>query len=278
MKKQKVVFPCSSPKLDKALDLIRESNKTYPVPIDIEKFKTELTKLGATSDDALRQCTWEDLGECGLPKLLARQVAQIFRQESGITVSFTPRQLVERYAPVDKLSMAYRKLVSIAGDKRFVVFDSKGQVDVDTSSKLLEETMNGYPPVETVNVKGRPCRVYRLGERPTNMADQNPVYPTRPLRPDQTCDQTNRSWNGVDKEVRQIVLLAITRTKEASVADVHTIIDLAISENAVEKVRVRFNKASILYDELVATESLPSMKISLSPSESENNPFGNRTY
>ena len=49
--------------------------------IDIDKFESDLQKLGAVTEESMAQCSWEDLtNECSLPKLLAKQIAAVFRK------------------------------------------------------------------------------------------------------------------------------------------------------------------------------------------------------
>ena len=50
-------------------------------PVDAGKFVSKLQLYGGLADELLRQCTWEDLENCGLPRLLARKVSKIFRSE-----------------------------------------------------------------------------------------------------------------------------------------------------------------------------------------------------
>jgi hypothetical protein len=47
--------------------------------VDAGKFVGKLQVYGGLADELLRQCTWEDLENCGLPRLLSRKVAKIFR-------------------------------------------------------------------------------------------------------------------------------------------------------------------------------------------------------
>lgn len=85
-----------SDKLRKAKVLIDEFNQqmaansgqeglTDGVPIlnvkyvDPEKFVEKLVLYGAAADELLRQCSWEDLENCGLPRLLAKKVCKVFR-------------------------------------------------------------------------------------------------------------------------------------------------------------------------------------------------------
>lgn len=79
-----------SDKLWAACQLIKEYNDqaaSTPLPvevksrktIDAERFVEKIVLYGGVADELLRQCSWEDLENCGLPRLLARKVAAVFR-------------------------------------------------------------------------------------------------------------------------------------------------------------------------------------------------------
>ena len=57
-----------------------------------------------------------------------------------------------------------------------------------------------------------------FGDKKKEMVDENPIYAGRPLRPDGTCDQLNRSWEGVPLAIRQIIHIAINDTRELMVS------------------------------------------------------------
>jgi hypothetical protein len=50
--------------------------------IDFDKFLENLRNLGGTSEETLRAVSWEDLQECGIPRIMARSLSHIFRQDS----------------------------------------------------------------------------------------------------------------------------------------------------------------------------------------------------
>ena len=79
-----------SDKLWAACQLIKEYNDqaaSTPLPVEVksrktidsEKFVEKVVVYGGVADELLRQCSWEDLEHCGLPRLLARKVAAVFR-------------------------------------------------------------------------------------------------------------------------------------------------------------------------------------------------------
>lgn len=64
-----------------AKDSERGQNLPCVKYIDPEKFVEKLVVYGGVADELLRQCTWEDLENCGLPRLLARKIAKVFRAD-----------------------------------------------------------------------------------------------------------------------------------------------------------------------------------------------------
>jgi len=73
-------------KIQSALKILENHNSTVPdrLLIDRDSFLKSLRELGGTTEASLRQCSWEDLEECGLPRLIARQVSQIFRKKGKV--------------------------------------------------------------------------------------------------------------------------------------------------------------------------------------------------
>lgn len=284
----------TSDKLQRAVALISEFNtsvETESDRINPDEFQRKLKKLGGTSEAVLAAATWEDLQDCGLPKILARRVAEIFREktkspeEDGSYVSdkkaakMHPLALLERYNPRELENAVSKRLREIGGNKRFIVFKSDGTVNAPESNKMLEFLRRQHPEVETTVINGVPTRFYRLGEVPpgTNLAEENPIFAGRPLR-DGVCDQLNRSWQGVPLAVRQLIYLAVNRTGEMSrtplVPNAHAILDLALDADAERKIRQRVSKASLLWDDLNAKDELPKLRIDLTKSVGgQANPF-----
>jgi hypothetical protein len=108
-----------------------------------------------------------------------------------------------------------------------------------------------------------------VGELPENYADENPLYRGRPLRPDGTCDQTNRSWEGVPLEVRQFIAFAaeyhdgIDVTGKGGLDRAHQAMDMALALDALEKLRKRYPEIAIDFDEDKKLGKLPTLQIPL---------------
>lgn len=258
--------------------------------VDSSSFEKKLKALGGTTEDALQECTWEDLEQCGLPRILARKVAEIFRAKS-VTVDNTvvspkrasamaPLYLIQQYNPNEIDSAITKELLSRSQGKRFVVFNIDGSVNVEESHKLYQEIARRWPEREFITVDGKTCRVFRIGEGKVEMADESPLYPGRILRPDGTDDQLNRSWDGVPLNVRQLIYLAVTKTGEIKVSNTvaHDILDMALLPDGEQKIRQRCKKSSVLLDELTEQGDAPKLKINRTAANTQDPFFRNTTY
>lgn len=114
-----------SDKLWAASQLIKEYNlqlaaTQLPVevkprkPIDSEKFIEKLVLYGGVADELLRQCSWEDLEHCGLPRLLARKVAAVFRSVDVPTDLMVHSEMARKWQPVlKKWGVSWRDYVGL---------------------------------------------------------------------------------------------------------------------------------------------------------------------
>lgn len=282
-------------KLAEARELLVQHNSQISenIRIDVEGFFAKLAAAGGTNDASLSQSSWEDLIEFGLPRLLARQVATIFRSKldekpvlkKSQVEMMSVGELIANYDPRNSTSLINRRLSDIFGGKCFVVFNNDGTPNVPASTKLAQELLDGYTQRELYLVNDVPCKTYGVGERPDQSFDENPLYPGRVLRPDGDCDQTNRSWSGVPLEVRQVLYLAVKETKELLINSInvaHDIMDIVVGKDdkeALSLVRRRFSKAAATLKEYQQQSKAPSLKIFKKAESKSNNPFGsNRTY
>ena len=283
-------------KIAVARDTIEQHNSNVTEDdnkVDFDKFVEKLRNMGGSSDEALKAVSWEDLQDCGLPRIMARRMSYIFRKDSddnGSTSSayisskkvhsLSTKELIERYNPKDVKSPVSKRLKDLSEGKAFIVFNDNGSVDVEESVKLLGDIMNGLPEVDTAFVGGRPFPVYKIGDRLDAYAEENPLYPGLALRSEERCCQTGRSWASVGSDVRQLLFIAIKQTRELevrTVADAGDVMDRVMSQDCtLETLRSRYPKASKSYDELSKIGRLPLLKIKLggNSNSKSNNPFG----
>lgn len=275
-------------RLESALALVSEHNSAVgqgnPGCVDGEKFVANLKALGATSENDLNDLTWEQVLKClNLaiatpaaiePQKLAQKCCAVgvFRDEKAAEVTPVPgtvvvsdkkaakmtlRQLVENFDPEEPDNAVGKRLASIAKGRPFIVYKEGRTVHVDATFAQIAALKQGHPPMDVAMVEGLPVRVYCLGELPENKAEENPLYPGRPLRPDGTCDQTLRSYNGVPKEVRQLLKFAcLTGARKGgldinNVGDANNWIDVAVGTEPMKKLRERFAKIVPAFEKAV---------------------------
>ena len=287
-------------KISNAIALIVEHNEaigqdelgnTNPGYIDPNEFTMCLKASGGTSEERLKGFSYEDILTClpkvktpsGLeayPRVVAKEIAKIFRGNDNVenrpisrrrTERMTLKELVENFDPEEDTSPIAKRLKEVSKGHAFIVFENGRTVDVETTMKLLLEIKQGHKGRLNIKVNGQIKRVNKIGQLPDNYATENPLYPRRPLRPDGTCDQTGRSWEGIPLEVMQLVRLALTKGElKVNLETAHNILDIVMGEGAEEKIRNRYQDASILFDE--KPDERPKLKISLNGS-SKGNPF-----
>lgn len=294
-------------KLDRASALIQEHNEaiqpgsntleTKPEGcIDPTKFINCLKFSGATNEDRLASLSYEDIANCmpvmfGVkPIALAKDIAKVFRSGKATDSTsddkrpisnkkadrMTPRELVEAFDPEDSDSPVAKRLRDISKGQAFIVYQKGRVINADKTLELLLEVKQGFPGRDTVEVEGDIKRVHKLGELPDNFAEENPIYNDRPLRPDGTCDQTNRSWAGVPDDVRQLVRIAleIGEIKISGIDSAHNVLDLAVQPDAFKKLRQRYQRAAVEYDERKQRGTMPRLEVPLGDGgRSTSSPF-----
>lgn len=271
---------------------MEEHNRSLPSTdhLNIDDIFNALKKMGGTSEENLKDVTWEDLQQCGLPRILARNIANVFRHKSqdvfhreNIPLStarveaLSYEELLKLYTPLDKGrgTKVANRLKELAGDKPFIAFKSPNEVDVDISVGLLKELLSGLPPLKQVVVNEKVYKLYCVGEREYESLIENPLFPGEALRTNEVCPHLNRSWSKISHRVRQVIYLAYTKTKELLMNDnmgMHTVMDLAEKS---ENLSTRFPKACLMLQELESTGQAPLLRVRLGATSSKkNDPFG----
>jgi hypothetical protein len=294
-------------KLDAALVHIREHNgvvgENNPGYVDENKFVQSLKVFGAHSEEDLHGLSWSQIIKILTPALvkdpslpepegLAKKIATSWRSNSeskntsGDKVisahvsskkahKMSPRELIEAFDPEEPDSPVGNRLSSISKKHPFLIYSKGRIVDVDASLALLMEVKQGFPPRKTYEGK----RVYNVGQLPESYAEENPLYPGRPLRPDGSCDQLNRSWAGVCTEIRQFVRVMIEcgEFRISSREDGHYILDIITTEqDPLNLLKERYQEAAIQYEDRKNKNSLPNLLVSLTVNpamEEPANPF-----
>ena len=253
--------------------------------MDIEQFKSQLVKLGGIDDAVLKLCTAADLQSVGLPVLVARQVEAVFKGDSTSSDGYVSdksaarmrwEELLARYNPEEDNAIS-KKLKEVSSGQPFIVYVD-GNVDVEASTTLLKELKKGFPPRKVYVKDGKPCHICKVGEVLNQLLDENPLYPGRALRPDGTCDQTNRSWAGTTLKVRQLIYLAVARGElKVTLDKAHDVLDIVVGSTddpVVQKILARRYPQSVLdYETAAMSGKLPSLKLSQTKLAKAGDPF-----
>jgi hypothetical protein len=181
---------------------------------------------------------------------------------------WSTKQLLEHYDPAESDNKVGRELERRGKGKRFIVFNKDRSADVGSSEFLFKELRKGFPEREWFEVAGTLRKTYKVGTEPGELLDENPLYPGQALRLDETCQKTNRKWQGVPLIVRQVLYLAITDSKELKierVADAHEIMDKIKGKTVSDSeawLKERYPQAFREYGEKKDRNQLPILKIS----------------
>lgn len=246
-------------------------------------FADSIKKLGAISEEGLSLLSHEDIlsvlpviqGTTTLPKVLAKQIAGIFRANSGGNetspyvstrraelMSFA--ELIANYDPLEANAVSNR-LNNISQKKGFIVFSQSGEVDISNSLALLDEVRMGYEARSVYN-GARVCKVGEVDR--VRMVDENPLFPGKPLRHDGTCDITNRSWGDIDHKTRVLASLISLNSEESRAAGMtaNGILDIIYSaSDTFTTLGKRFPLSLAKFNRLSHEGKLPSLKVSLQP-------------
>ena len=280
-------------KIDEFRQLLAEHNGECPNEdqLDVKAIIIALKKIGGTTDRGLRKAKYEHLTDIGIPRMLAEvSCEEIFRdkvkktrKEKPLTVNRVAAlsfvELFKRYDPTGEAHPAVRdRLLAESNGLRCVVFDPKDHrtILVSESVRILRDIKDGLPDQDIINFNGKPCRVYKVGDRPAVEAlEENFLYPGQLLR-DNMCTNTNRSVVNIPFEARQIVYLAITNTGELKLNDIedaHHILDVLECNDAISKVQARYSRAAILLQELKLIGEEPKLRVPKGGHKKDNNPF-----
>lgn len=252
--------------------------------LNFSLFINKLKKEGGTSEEALVECSFEDIAEFGnssrdclmgyFPKLLAKRIAKIFRKKETKSKIITEkkvqlmniRELLEAYNPKE-VDLVSKRLMQIS-QKAFIVFNEDDSVNIDASIECLEDIKEGYEPREAyIGTDGVPQQIYHVGSRPPSVIEENPLLPGHALRgAAATCDQTHRSWSNIPEKVRVLLRLALEsgELEIDQVTRIHDILDMLVNKSNEEMetlVSRRFHKAALIYQEKKLAGILPTLKI-----------------
>jgi hypothetical protein len=179
---------------------------------------------------------------------------------------WSDEDVVAMYGPDAQITII-AEMKKRGDDRRFIVFNKDGNVDVETTVTLLRLSRRQAIP-DTYQVKGELVRVYRVGEFPMVKFEECPLH-GEVLLVDGYCDKCKMSWTKVSDDTR--VLVRVAKMAIPTFADdVEKRLSLIFSAGQVK----------MLYDELRQDGKLPILtrRTSSSRNGSADPFFVHRTY
>lgn len=268
--------------------LIEEHNiaiggKDNPGYVNPDELVSCVKSMGGTTEERLKSLSYEDIAQCLptirntniKPVILAKAIAKVFRGNESVSDNvyisnkkaerMTLKELVNNFNPVEYTSSIGKRLLAESKNEPFIVLKPGRTLNSEATFQCLEEIKKGFPGRLTFVVDGIPQRVYKIGELPGELVDENPMFIGRPLRPDGTCDQTNRSWNLIAFNLRQFIRIGVNLGEiKTTIDEAHKILDFLVNSNMqLLKLRERYAKVSIEFDRLESIGQLPTLKIPL---------------
>ncbi len=258
--------------------MLVEHFKAVGEPDKVEGLLKEIQSMGGTSEVSLQGITAADLGDIGLPKLLARRIAKSFGggdapapdQKQIVIVDDNPLNLAARlkpedlaaeYDPNDPTNPFGARLQQISGGCAFLVFTDDGTYLPGPSAKLLRELLDGYKPRKTYQHNGVLHEVFCVGHRPARFADEHPLFEKVMLRPGGMSDN-HIEWGSLSLQVRQLIRLAVC-TQEITSKEQDVFEDT--QGKTFNELTLRWPIAAVQYKKLEGAGSLPSLKVPLGP-------------
>lgn len=146
------------------------------------------------------------------------------------------------------------------------------QIAVEETIAYITDLAQGLPEQTSIYVGGDLARLWPIGQAPTEMNEEDPLFQGRPLvRGRSTVNSIN--WTGVSMETRQLLRIAVARG-EFNIHDRLSMIELVkkAREEGFKTIKEMFPESALEFSERKADSTLPGMKVRLN-GQKGNNPF-----
>lgn len=248
--------------------------------VDSAEVMKQLAGIGATDDALLKYISAQDLIGAGVSNLTARAIIEALglneKPVQNITVvsddpvvrasRLKPSELVDEYDVTDPLNPYGERLKRLVKNRKCLVFNADGSFNVEGTKALVAELIEFFPERENVLVGEELLPVYRIGDRPARLVDENPFFQGEPLRPNGQSDN-HVPWLELPLDVRQLVYLTSDsgETEDTNDSDAeHEMFDLCQGKKFTT-IAKRFPKAAMLFQAKKETNTLPPLKVKLNP-------------
>jgi len=160
------------------------------------------------------------------------------------------------------------------GDKKVIAFKDDGKVAIEECLRYISDLEQGFPPAanDAIMIDGKLTELWAIGARPSNMVEEDPLFPGRPLR-NGYSSVNGRNWSKVDHMTRQFCRV-IVDLGHINVENREAV--LKLMERAADKtLEEAYPEAALELRKLAKKDALPKLKVELgSETTKANNPFG----
>lgn len=262
-------------KLAKVRELLRKHNKNATRKVNIDMFFINLKENGGTCEEALPECSFEDIASFEeVPPLLAKLIAKIFREKdhgelngaAHFLKTKTIRELLQLANPYKQACGAINILRSKCKNG-WIIINPDGKVNMEESLRCFAQR---YTLTENLSVEDYDhTMISGLKMTPVSYSgrnraiDENPLFSNRVLHGiNEMCEITLVSWKDIPYEVRALLHFA---QKENDITPViHSWLEKSRKiEDPFEQfefLATAFPKASVDYANNLAKGTLPSLK------------------
>jgi hypothetical protein len=171
----------------------------------------------------------------------------------------SPQELLARYNHMNP-GLVGARLTRLTKGAPFLGFDAVGTLDLPASLKRLEALVKGRRVGTTMTLSGggvvRPrCVGEALVETPEH---RNPCFPEEALLDDMECERTGESWQGIARDVMQLIVIEAIRSGGRpwgdNVESARSVIQAARSANAMQELGRRYKDAAAALGEMPVHE------------------------
>jgi len=191
-------------------------------------------------------------------------------------------QLLEDYNPSRNDHPITIVLKKRFGDQSVIVFKPDStEVDIEATANYIADLDQGYGEEETIESQGELVRLFRVGEIPSQVIEEDPMFEGYPLKRGRS--NVNRvNWADVPIEERQFIrLLVETDTIDPNDRrDVKEVLEISSSEG-MKLFKSEFPEVALIWRERKNLNSLPNLVMTMKQASQlkQQNPFGiNRSY
>ena len=192
-------------------------------------------------------------------------------------------QLLEDYNPNRSDHPITLVLKKRFGDNPVIAFKPDStEVDIEATANYITDLDVGYAVEETVESQGELVRLYKVGEVPHQVIEEDPMFEGYPLKRGRST--INRvKWLDVPIEERQFIRILVESNEidPNDRRDIRDILDIAETDG-IAGLKKEFPEAALTWRERKNMDSLPNLVMSMEQATRVNsqNPFGikNRQY